>query len=112
MHRVMCAVLAALLIVGCSETQPAAKQRGPHWSDKATMNARSAERRAGGFNAEERRAYRAGVQHIVNQHQKIGSYTIAQVVDQELARERDRARQIGRASCRERVEMWGVARSL
>jgi hypothetical protein len=75
---------ASLILISCAAPE---RPRSPHWNDKASSNARDAERRVGGFDANERRAYRIGIQHIVNQHEHVGSYTISQVVKQELRRE-------------------------
>jgi hypothetical protein len=68
------------------------KPRNAHWSDKAPTSARAAEKWVGGFTAEERAAYKKGLGHIANAHQATGSFTIAQVVDQERGREQQRAR--------------------
>jgi hypothetical protein len=81
------AVAAAILLVNCSDSAAPPKQRGPHWSNKATLSTQSADRSVGGFNSEERRAYRTGVQHVLNQHGKIGTFTIAQIVDQQRGRD-------------------------
>ena len=78
------------LITGCGG-DATTKPRGPHWNDKALPSVRAAERRVGGFDADERREYRIGIQHIGNAHGKLGALTIAQVIDQERGREQKRA---------------------
>lgn len=80
-----------LLLVGC------AGPPSPHWRDKAILNERVASSKVGGFNSDEARLYHGGIQHLVNSHRKVGSFTIRQVVDQEQARE------TGRHDARQRV---------
>jgi len=57
---------------------------------KATVNERVASERVGGFSDDDRNYYHHGIQHIVNTHQNPGNFTIAQVIDQEKAREEQR----------------------
>jgi len=96
MHRVICAIVA-LAIVGCSGSATSTSTvRSSRWNDKALPSARNAERHVGGFTAAQRAAYKKGVQHIINRHQKVGSFTIAQVVDQQTAREEAREAAIQR----------------
>lgn len=90
---VICSILLPAMLIGCSNSGSSKKPRNAHWNDKATLSERTAERGVGGFNADERRAYQLGLQHVMNTHQKIGSLTIAQVVDQEHAREWSRLTQ-------------------
>lgn len=85
-------------MISCGTPPPAEKPRGPHWNDKAVPNPRAAERQVGGFNAADRRAYHQGLQHIVNRHLRLGSFTIAQVVDQQHARDKQRADAIAAAT--------------
>lgn len=85
-------VLMLLGLAGCGQnggtsTRATSPPRNAHWNDKALSSPRAAERHVGGFNAADRAAYLQGLQHITNQHQVVGSFTIAQVVDQEKARE-------------------------
>lgn len=61
------------------------------WQTKATLSANDAAARIGAMGMDDRRLYVQGVQHILNQHQRIGSFTIGQVVDQERNREQARA---------------------
>jgi hypothetical protein len=103
MYRVQMAALAALILTSCVDTttttSPAsatAKPRNSHWNDKARMSVRDAERRVGGFNAEERAAYRTGLQYAANHNQKIGGFTIAQVVERQRARDALRTAAIDR----------------
>jgi hypothetical protein len=78
-----------LLLVGC------AAPPSPHWRDKAILNERVASSKVGGFNSDEARLYHGGIQHLVNSHRNIGSFTIRQIVDQGQAQEtaRNDARQ-------------------
>ncbi len=96
MTRVAAFAAVLVMLSGCGEASTK-KQRGPHWNDKAIWSARSAERRVGGFNSSDRAAYRNGLQHILNAHDKIGSFTIAQVIDDENRRENERASAAARA---------------
>lgn len=61
------------------------------WQTKATLNMDVAVQRIGDMSVEDRRLYAQGVQHILHQHQRIGSFTIGQVVDQERSRSQARA---------------------
>lgn len=85
----LCCALAACGDGGTDST-PTPRPRSNHWGDRATLSVRDAERRVGGFDANDRAQYRRGVQHIINLHERIGAFTIAQVVDQEESRERQR----------------------
>ena len=76
-----------LCIVGCAAPAPPS----PHWHDKAILNERIASSKIGGFNADEARLYHGGIQHLINAHLNVGSFTIRQVVDQEQARETNRS---------------------
>ena len=76
-----------IFVVGCAAAPPS-----PHWRDKATLNERAAAASVGGFNDDEARLYHGGVQHLVNAHKNVGSFTIRQVVDQEQARESSRSK--------------------
>jgi hypothetical protein len=80
------AALTGLTAAGCGGSATD-RPRGPHWNDKALASVRAAERRVGGFDASERSAYRRGVQYIIARHQRIGSFTIMQVVEQQRARD-------------------------
>jgi hypothetical protein len=89
MFRVVCALIIATSVAACGGSSNE-KPRNAHWSDKAPSSPRAAEKRVGGFTADERAAYKRGLAHIANTHQAAGSFTIAQVVDQEGGRERQR----------------------
>ena len=60
-------------------------------ANKAVASEQRASALSGGFSDDERRLYHAGLQHIYNAHQRLGSFTIAQVIDQEREREQQRA---------------------
>jgi len=89
------AIVSAALFAACgggdSSGPTTTRGRNPHWSDKAPASARAAERRVGGFNSGERAAYKKGIRHILNAHQKVGAFTIAQVIDDAERREAARA---------------------
>jgi hypothetical protein len=76
-----------LFLIGCGTSSPPS----PHWRDKATLNERVASSKVGGFNPDESRLYHGGIQHFVNAHINVGSFTIRQIVDQEQARETSRS---------------------
>ncbi|MDB5072873.1 MAG: hypothetical protein JWM87_3984 [Candidatus Eremiobacteraeota bacterium] len=62
------------------------------WDHKAVTSERQAGKLIGGWPDNlTRKQYHQGLLHIRNEHQKIGSFTIGQVVDQERSREQDRA---------------------
>lgn len=83
---------AAIAFIAVEITGCAARAASPHWNDKATLDEARASSIVGGFSAEDGRLYHQGLQHLVNAHEKIGGFTIRQVVDQEKAREGERAR--------------------
>jgi hypothetical protein len=58
---------------------------------KAVADESQAAKVAGGFDAETKKLYHNGLQHVSHQHQKPGQFTIAQVIDQERSREASRA---------------------
>lgn len=92
-RRFLPAVMVAGALTACA--QPSSPNLSAHWDDKATLNERKASEAVSGFEDSQRSAYHLGLQHLLNAHQKVGSFTIREVVDQELAREaaRDRERQ-------------------
>jgi hypothetical protein len=62
------------------------------WDHKAVASESQAGKLIGGWpDNVTRKQYHQGLLHIQNQHQKIGSFTIGEVVDQERSREQDRA---------------------
>jgi hypothetical protein len=71
-----------LYLAACAAVPPS-----PHWNDKATLNERMASLKVGGFNRDEARLYHGGVQHLINIHQNVGTFTMRQVVAQERSRE-------------------------
>ena len=104
---VVAVVGGSVVAICCNSTHAdtptqARLKRSRHWSDKATLSTRVAERSVGGFNEEERSAYKRGLQHVLNQHGKIGSFTIAEIVSGQEARDvkrlADRIRERARAA--------------
>lgn len=81
MYRVLLA-LGLIAFVGCGS-------KG--WGTKATLNERAASDRVGGFSPNDARLYHIGVQHVINKHQRIGRFTIGQIVDEERSRETQRS---------------------
>jgi hypothetical protein len=75
-------MLLCALVVGCG---------ADHWHDKALASERIASERVGGFSDDDKRLYHQGLQHIINSHQRLGSFMIGQVIDQERARDAHRA---------------------
>jgi|SRR5947209_3303312 len=65
---------------------------GAGWSGKALANEGTASARVGGFSDADKHLYHRGLQHIGNVHQRVGAFTIGQVVDQEREREAQRAK--------------------
>jgi hypothetical protein len=63
---------------------------GDAFKTKATLNERVASERAGGFSDDDKRLYHQGLQHLINAHKSVGSYTIGQVIDQEKSRDEQR----------------------
>jgi hypothetical protein len=63
----------------------------PGWTHKAVASEREAGRLVGGWDDATKIQYRKGLLHIQNAHQKIGTFTIGEVIDQERSREQDRA---------------------
>jgi hypothetical protein len=62
------------------------------WASKATPSERAASKAVGGFSDNERHLYHQGLEHLYHTHQRVGAYTIRQVVDQERSREYGRER--------------------
>jgi hypothetical protein len=62
------------------------------WDAKASANEAMAARVAGGFSSEQRALYHLGLAHINHVHQRPGQYTIRAVIQDERAREAQRAR--------------------
>jgi hypothetical protein len=60
------------------------------WGSKAVSSERAASQAVGGFSDLDRRLYHEGLRHIARTQQKVGSFTIAQVVRQERVREETR----------------------
>jgi hypothetical protein len=124
MHRVIFASLVAVMATAsCTAPTTVSTSTRPtnsHWQDKAIVNASDAERRVGGFNADSRAAYRAGVQYIRTHHQEIGAFTIAQVIEAERGRRRQRGaaafderqrREAAREAARTKIERQHAARA-
>jgi len=84
-------------------TSPSRDYTSDGWARKAVANETEASKTVGGFSANEKRLYHVGLQHIANQHQKIGSFTIGQVVGQEQEREQQRLSGVGAYKV---VEQW------
>ena len=82
-------VIAIFVIIAVAGMR--SSTRGTGFDAKATVNERVASDRVGGFNDDDKRLYHLGIAHVVNTHGKIGSLTIGQVIDQERAREQQRA---------------------
>ena len=59
------------------------------WSHKALTDEKFASGIVGGFNDDGRRLYHQGLQHIRNQHKRIGAFTIGEIIDGERSREED-----------------------
>ena len=57
------------------------------WGHKAVSDVRQAEKIAGGFSDDDRRLYARGVLHIRNRHERIGQFTIVEVIEAERSRE-------------------------
>jgi hypothetical protein len=114
MHRVIAAAALTAALVACGSENAGPKPRGPHWNDKALASARAAEKRAGGFNASDRAAYKRGLQHIINAHQRVGAFTIAELVDDEYRREnaRNAVLQTERERARTAAKIAAYARDL
>lgn len=75
-------IMICLTVSGCVSN---------HWHDKAVPNEQAASQRVGGFSAVDAKLYHQGLQHIQNSHERIGAFTIGQVIDQERGREEGRA---------------------
>lgn len=87
-----------------SSDQPAS--RNSAWSHKAVNSAPQAARIVGGFSSDDWNRYGKGIAHIANQRQKLGSFSIAQVVDQEKAREDARAEALREQKAAEEAHMF------
>jgi hypothetical protein len=85
-----CIPAFVLIIVALCAVPGEASPSG--WDTKATTNERAASRKVGGFSESQRVAYHQGLQHLYNTHQRVGGYTIRQVVAQERTREAYRAK--------------------
>ncbi len=75
----------AVLAAAIGTAAPAMAITG--WDAKATASERAASAAVGGFDATQRVLYHQGLEHLYHTHQRIGSFTIRQVVNQERARE-------------------------
>jgi len=102
-------VVAALLLFtivviafGAHEITESARHVSAAFNTRATLNERAASQRVGGFDNDTQRLYHQGVQHIVNKHQRVGSFTIGQVIDQERGREQQRSEAAARQQERAR----------
>ncbi|MGD0052950.1 MAG: FxLYD domain-containing protein [Vulcanimicrobiaceae bacterium] len=84
-------VMIAIAMLRVASTTSSGDRDSQSWNTKATWSVQQAGARVGGFTSEGTRLYELGVQHIRNRHQSIGSFTIRQVLDQEQAREDQRA---------------------
>ena len=82
-YRVM---LAAAVILTLLASAPSG------WNTKATPNERAASTAVGGFNALNAHLYHEGLQHLYHTHQRVGGFTIGQVVEQERMRESGRGK--------------------
>jgi hypothetical protein len=58
---------------------------------KAIADEVEASKLVGGFTDEGRALYHRGLQHIANAHQPVGQFTIRQVIEQEMTREKQRS---------------------
>lgn len=68
------------------------RARNAGLDSKATYNERIARERSGGFTSEELQAYHLGLEHIRNQHENLGAFTIRRVIDEERGREQQRTK--------------------
>jgi hypothetical protein len=85
---VICVILAILFAVRWTTSTDWNKGARPSPRDKkAVASASRASRLAGGLSNNDRRLYGLGVLHIEHQHERIGTFTIGQVISDEVARE-------------------------
>jgi hypothetical protein len=75
-----------LMIAGMSSPR-----QGTGWSHKAVSNESEASKIVGDFSTDDQALYHRGLLHVANRHEKLGTLTIGQVVDQERARAQQRA---------------------
>lgn len=69
-----------------SSSDTTANHGSQGWSHKAVARESEAGRIVGGFSDEDRHLYHNGLQHIRNEHQKVGTLTIRQVIEGERGR--------------------------
>lgn len=82
--------VAIALLTACGNATNDATNSASGWSGKAVPSVQATSRLVGGFSDEQRKLYILGIQHVLNAHQRIGTFTIQQVIQEERGREQQR----------------------